>query len=269
MDLQNYVLIVLGKNNMDKIIFFDIDGTLAVRGEIPESNLKALKLLKDKSHKTFICTGRAPFYAKKLFGHLVDGIVCCNGRYILYQNKKLHGEAFSRDELRTYLDLLDKNNLGALLVSDDCSMAYHLSDEEIEQAKKEYGKTRIQPYDDKITVYTLDIYYRDRERYLNMVNVFKENLVINDHSGIGNCDCSTIGFDKGDGIAYILKYFKISKNDAYAFGDGENDRAMFREVNHGIAMGNAVDSLKNVATYITDNVDQEGITKALKHEKLI
>ena len=55
---------------MDKILFFDIDGTLGQHGVITESNLKALHLLKEKGYKTFICTGRAPFYAKRLFGDL-------------------------------------------------------------------------------------------------------------------------------------------------------------------------------------------------------
>ena len=58
---------------MDKILFFDIDGTLGQHGVITESNLKALHLLKEKGYKTFICTGRAPFYAKRLFGDLVSG----------------------------------------------------------------------------------------------------------------------------------------------------------------------------------------------------
>ena len=82
----------------------------------------------------------------------------------------------------------------------------------------------------------------------------------------GSCDCSTIGFDKGDGIAYLLKYFHIDKENAYAFGDGYNDQAIFREVGHGIAMGNAVDVLKQKATYITASIDQDGILKALQHE---
>ena len=59
---------------MDKILFFDIDGTLGQHGVITESNLKALHLLKEKGYKTFICTGRAPFYAKRLFGE--TSIIC-------------------------------------------------------------------------------------------------------------------------------------------------------------------------------------------------
>ena len=34
-------------------------------------------------------------------------------------------------------------------------------------------------------------------------------------------------------------------------------------------MGNGVDVLKQQATYITDTVDNEGISKALKHYKLL
>ena len=37
----------------------------------------------------------------------------------------------------------------------------------------------------------------------------------------------------------------------------------------GIAMGNANEKLKKVADYITDNVDNEGIYKALEHFNLI
>ena len=44
---------------------------------------------------------------------------------------------------------------------------------------------------------------------------------------------------------------------------------MFREVNHKIAMGNAVDVLKKQATFITTDVDKNGIIHALKHEKIL
>ena len=37
---------------------------------------------------------------------------------------------------------------------------------------------------------------------------------------------------------------------------------MFELVGHGIAMGNAVDCLKNIAEFVTDYVDCAGIDKA-------
>ena len=96
---------------MDKILFFDIDGTLGQHGVITESNLKALHLLKEKGYKTFICTGRAPFYAKRLFGDLVSGIISCNGRYILYEGKKLYSRAFTKEQLDYYVHKLDQGKL--------------------------------------------------------------------------------------------------------------------------------------------------------------
>lgn len=66
-----------------------------------------------------------------------------------------------------------------------------------------------------------------------------------------------------------MKYFEISKDQAYAFGDGYNDQAMFKEAGHCIAMGNAVDVLKEKATYVTDTIENDGILKALYHEKVI
>lgn len=251
-----------------KAFFFDVDGTLAIGRDIPECNIKALKQLKEKGYLTFICTGRAPFYAKKMFDHLVSGIICCNGRYIIYNNEKLHGEAFSKEELDYYLNKMDQEQLGALLVSDDASMTYHLDEKQIEGSIKTYGKECIISMQD-LPVYTFDMFYNDLNHRDHMIEVFKDDLVINDHGGIGHCDCSTIGFDKGSAIAYVLNHFNISKDDAYAFGDGYNDQAMFREVNHKIAMGNAVDVLKEKATFITLDVDKEGIPYALKQEGIL
>lgn len=37
---------------MRKVLFFDIDGTLAIHGHIPESNKKALEALKEKGYDT-------------------------------------------------------------------------------------------------------------------------------------------------------------------------------------------------------------------------
>lgn len=254
---------------MQKVFFFDIDGTLAINHHVPENNLKVLQTLKDKGHLTFICTGRAPFYAKKLFGDLVSGYICCNGRYIIYNNQKLHGEVFSDEQLQWYLARLKANNWGALLVSDHVSMNYELSSKEVAAMKSEYGIDRIMDYDPKLPVYTLDIFYHNFEQLMRLMETFKDKLVINDHGGSGNCDCSTIGYDKGNAIAYILKYFGIAKENAYAFGDGYNDQAMFREVANRIAMGNAVAELKKQATYVTNDVDKDGIYQALVHEKIL
>lgn len=254
---------------MNKIFFFDIDGTLAVHGKIPQSNIEALNKLKELGYPTFICTGRAGFYAKNLFKDLVSGYIACNGRYIIYNNEKLLGVNFDKDALKDILHRFDQIDCGCMLVSDDYSIPYHLNDQEIEGIIKDYGKNHVTYERFDLPVYTFDIFYKDLVHRDKIIEEFKDLIIFNDHGGVGNGDCSTLAWDKGNAIAYLLEYFNISKDHAYAFGDGYNDIPMFREVNNKIAMGNGVDELKEKATFITDTIDQQGITKALRHLNII
>jgi hydroxymethylpyrimidine pyrophosphatase-like HAD family hydrolase len=74
---------------------------------------------------------------------------------------------------------------------------------------------------------------------------------------------------KGDGVEAVCKYYGIPKENTYAFGDGGNDYYLLNSVNHGVAMGVHDKSLEEVSEYITDEVKNEGITKALKYYGII
>lgn len=254
---------------MNKIFFFDIDGTLAIHHHIPKNNLNALKKLKDKGYLTFICTGRAPFYAQKLFKDLTSGIISCNGRYITYHNQKIYGRTFTHHELSEYQKIFCQLDCGYFLVSDEQSYIQNMTENQIKEVQNEYGIDRITLNHKNLPFYTFDIFYNSLQHRDQIIETLKDKIIFNDHGGHGSGDCSTIEFDKGSAIAYLLDYFHISKDHAYAFGDGYNDQAMFREVNHKIAMGNAVDVLKKQATFITTDVDKNGIIHALKHEKIL
>ena len=88
-------------------------------------------------------------------------------------------------------------------------------------------------------------------------------IVAYDH-GLIRMDVYHKGFKKGTACEYLYQKIGVDKIDTYAFGDGINDCEMFELVGHGIAMGNAVDSLKSMAEYITDDVDHHGIVKAFQ-----
>ena len=108
------------------------------------------------------------------------------------------------------------------------------------------------------------MFYQNQEHFETMVELFKNDLIINDHGGSGSCDCSTIEFDKGHAIAYLLDYFHIDKNNAYAFGDGYNDLSLIEYCGYGVAMENAVDEVKERANYITLSNNDNGIAYCLK-----
>ena len=70
---------------------------------------------------------------------------------------------------------------------------------------------------------------------------------------------------KDKGIIEYCKLRNIDIKDTMSFGDGDNDREMLKTTGIGVAMGNAIDSVKVVADYITDRIDEDGIYNALVH----
>ena len=54
-----------------------------------------------------------------------------------------------------------------------------------------------------------------------------------------------------------------------AIGDSDNDIDMLKLVNVGVAMGNGNDDIIKIADYITSDINDDGIEKALQHFDLI
>ena len=71
--------------------------------------------------------------------------------------------------------------------------------------------------------------------------------------------------DKSVGIKMMVDHFNGDYKDVVVFGDEKNDLSMFRDEWTSIAMGNAIDELKEKATYVTTPCDQDGIYNACVH----
>ena len=74
------------------------------------------------------------------------------------------------------------------------------------------------------------------------------------------------GFSKATGIQFVLDYYGLNMDNAYAFGDSNNDLTMLSYTKNSIAMGNAnPPSLKELVSYVTTNASNNGIQNALTH----
>ena len=63
----------------------------------------------------------------------------------------------------------------------------------------------------------------------------------------------------------MVDHFDGDYSDVVVFGDEKNDLSMFTDEWTSIAMGNAIDEVKEVATYITKSNQEDGIEYACKH----
>jgi Cof subfamily protein (haloacid dehalogenase superfamily) len=76
-------------------------------------------------------------------------------------------------------------------------------------------------------------------------------------------DVTPPGCDKGTFVQAIAKRLGISTDEVATIGDMQNDLAMFRKSGISIAMGNATDDVKKLATHITASNEDEGFAKAI------
>ena len=71
--------------------------------------------------------------------------------------------------------------------------------------------------------------------------------------------------DKSVGIKKMMDILNAPMDDVVVFGDGHNDITMFQMAKTSIAMGNAIDQLKETATFVTKSCDEDGIEYACQH----
>lgn len=70
---------------------------------------------------------------------------------------------------------------------------------------------------------------------------------------------------KGNGLRWLMAHLGLQRENCAAFGDGENDVDLLRAVEYGIAVENAREPCKAVASFITLPHHQDGVAYALKH----
>lgn len=71
------------------------------------------------------------------------------------------------------------------------------------------------------------------------------------------------GIDKARALDHVFQQVGIARDQTIAFGDGHNDRSMLKYAGISVAMDNAVDAIKAIATDVTRSNNEEGIAHHL------
>jgi Cof subfamily protein (haloacid dehalogenase superfamily) len=73
-----------------------------------------------------------------------------------------------------------------------------------------------------------------------------------------------VGVNKANALATVAQSLEVELSQSAAIGDGLNDLEMLREVGLGIAMGNASETVKSVAKWVTGTNEEEGVAQAVR-----
>lgn len=79
-----------------------------------------------------------------------------------------------------------------------------------------------------------------------------------------NIEINADGVNKAAAVLYLAEFLGIAREEVMTFGDAMNDIEMIQEAGIGVAMGNAVQKVKDAAYYITDTNDNNGVAKAIE-----
>jgi hydroxymethylpyrimidine pyrophosphatase-like HAD family hydrolase len=82
-------------------------------------------------------------------------------------------------------------------------------------------------------------------------------------------DIGPSGITKAHAVDALLEHLRADRADTIAFGDATVDIPMFDACAVGVAMGNASDDLKAIATLVTDDVEDHGLARALTELGLV
>ena len=69
--------------------------------------------------------------------------------------------------------------------------------------------------------------------------------------------------DKGASLTRLANILGVKIEEVIAIGDSYNDLTMIKAAGLGVAMGNAVDAVKEIANLITTSNEENGVAKVI------
>ena len=277
---------------MKGILYFDIDGTLvdSVHGEhLPSpSALEAIRKAKENGYLCMIASGRSLGGLSGLFDIGMDGYVFSDGAGFVLNGQEPVLDPIPVDVLHRLIPQVIEEYHGDLLM---CAMyacyaskgQYDLMEgyiSSINQRIAESGGTkfatmdRIEDYVDE-PILEIDISFdrpEDEAEWLKHLDPALEFISTTASYGRNGGTAGEItlkGMTKGNRALMVADLLGVDRKDTYAFGDSMNDSSMIKACGHGIAMGNGAPALKAMAEYVTDDIDRDGLAKAMIHYGII
>ncbi len=257
---------------MKKVIFLDVDGTLIDHSrKIPESAKKALLKAKENGHKLVLCTGRTHAIIEADLKQYFDGVVASAGAHIFWGNEEIFHSIIPQDALKRACEVLDR--FGANYVfqghagrvanqeNKDALIKFFAVTGEKDISQSFISEVVNQPYEkDGIeSGFYIHSTANIEEVQQEIGDVIKVTGASFGPERVYNGELTLNGVHKATGMEKLLTYIGMTREDSIAFGDGPNDFEMIEYANIGVAMGNAIDELKQIANLVTDHINEDGL----------
>lgn len=257
---------------MIKMVVCDIDGTIFNGISFSQNLINCINKIRKDGIKFVIATGRTYCGAKQVVAPLnIDTPIIC------YQGATIHspkGELIYEKCLSRELALDILNYLKAMDINPNIYIDDKLYCEKETSYVKRYSEFQKVPYTIVEDISTKDfksmnkllVIDDDTEKVKWITEKLKEKYKEKIYSRMSTstfCEICADGISKGNAVKIVADMYGIKKEEIMGCGDQNNDIELLTCSGIGVAMGNATDTLKGFADYITDTVDNDGVVKAI------
>ncbi|QSX08569.1 HAD family hydrolase [Alkalibacter rhizosphaerae] len=271
------------------ILAFDLDGTLLDENQrIPDSTIKLLKELQKKGMQIAVATGRS-YSACKYYAKLInaDYVVACNGALIVdgSDDRILHKKPIPKETAEEVLSLLYAHG-DKLKIQWDSFETYYTNS--ILPFEQEYVDAFLRHYPDEI--FSMEVvdslakweYLRMKKAHKEIYQIFTFSMVkppeeyeqvlakLDCYEDIQYVDFKKSYTDvthknvsKGKALKFLAKKHDYTHEHVMAFGDQYNDVSMLSYAGISVAMGNADESIKDIAKHVTSSNKEGGVESFL------
>ena len=256
-----------------KLVCLDVDGTIVDHdGRLHEPVRQAVQAVRDAGHHVVIATGRsrgATLPVAESLGIDTGFMVCSNGGVTLRLDPALDA-GYEVTDLRTF----DPRSVLAQLRDrlPGAKYALELPDGSFRSTERfqdmSFGVTAEGVTFEELmstTAVRLVVFSTDSstEEFGRAVEGIGLSGVTYSVGWTAWLDVAAAGVTKASGLDGLRTVLTVSRQDTVAVGDGRNDIEMLRWAGRGVAMGQAVDEVKDAADEVTGTVDEHGLADVL------
>lgn len=260
-----------------KIIFFDIDGTLVDTRErvIPASAVEAIRQAKAAGHLVYVNSGR-PYCGvdPRVKDVGFDGFACGCGVYIRSGGQVLFHRRLDKAVQLYIVELVRQYGLqvmyeGAFHVYFDLSrpLAPFVAEEKAYYEgmglDADGDPAALEAEFDKFVVWTHP--GADTAGFCRAVSPWFE--VIEREGDL--LEMVPHGCSKGNAMERLMAHHGRSRANCVAIGDSTNDLPMLEAAGISVAMGNGNPRIFGRVTWVTEDIRRDGIARALEHFHII
>lgn len=286
---------------MYQLIAIDLDGTLLNSyGVVTDRTKQTIKKCIDKGIEIVLASGRPndsiEAIAKEIGAE--HYFIAGNGAliYDIKKQKVIYEKYMSKEKVLEIIKLCEQNSISYNVYTDKTILAtalkYNVLYYHKENLKKEESKkTHINIVDDMYTY----VKQMQEEKFLKITicdtnsNVF--NAIIRKMKQIKGIDILEVSHmsrkiikqgtedvpieyyyteislqevDKYNALQFLQKKLNIKNEETIAIGDNMNDKKMIQKAGMGIAMKQSCPAIIEVADYVTEGNNEDGVAKALE-----